>query len=178
VPPLGGDHRCTLDFGFVLDNPQGCYAILHLLETHDHGLTIIRQGWLWAAFAISAYYPLINLGATAGFESGSITTLLQGPGVLWSFGPSVVATILISVGGARSPIRRTERFHLGTVPIKNNKAITRFGQSCRNARTHIAETDETELAASEFVSRGLLISQSDLSRVLSRQARAFRLPTE
>jgi hypothetical protein len=127
-------------------------------------LTIIRQGWLWAAFAISAYYPLINLGATAGFGSGSITTLLQGPGVLWSFGPSVVATILISVGGARSPIRRTERFHLGTVPIKNNKAITRFGQSCRNARTHIAETDETELAASEFVSRGLLISQSDLSK--------------
>ena len=43
--------------------------------------------------ATSAYYPLINLTAAAGFESGSITTLLQGPGVLWSFGPSAVATI-------------------------------------------------------------------------------------
>jgi NodT family efflux transporter outer membrane factor (OMF) lipoprotein len=43
--------------------------------------------------AKSAYYPLINLTAAAGFESGSITTLLQGPGVLWSFGPSAVATI-------------------------------------------------------------------------------------
>jgi NodT family efflux transporter outer membrane factor (OMF) lipoprotein len=43
--------------------------------------------------ATSAYYPLINLGAAAGFESGSITTLFQGPGVLWSFGPSAVATI-------------------------------------------------------------------------------------
>jgi NodT family efflux transporter outer membrane factor (OMF) lipoprotein len=43
--------------------------------------------------ATSAYYPLINLAATAGFESGSITTLFQGPGVLWSFGPSAVATI-------------------------------------------------------------------------------------
>jgi NodT family efflux transporter outer membrane factor (OMF) lipoprotein len=43
--------------------------------------------------ATSAYYPLINLAATAGFESGSITSLFQGPGVLWSFGPSAVATI-------------------------------------------------------------------------------------
>ena len=43
--------------------------------------------------ATSAYYPLINLTAAAGLESGSITTLLQGPGVLWSFGPSAVATI-------------------------------------------------------------------------------------
>jgi NodT family efflux transporter outer membrane factor (OMF) lipoprotein len=44
--------------------------------------------------AASAYYPLINLTAAAGFESGSITTLLQGPGALWSFGPSAVETIL------------------------------------------------------------------------------------
>jgi NodT family efflux transporter outer membrane factor (OMF) lipoprotein len=43
--------------------------------------------------ATSAYYPIINLAAAAGFESGSITTLFQGPGVLWSFGPSAVATI-------------------------------------------------------------------------------------
>jgi NodT family efflux transporter outer membrane factor (OMF) lipoprotein len=43
--------------------------------------------------ATSAYYPLINLAATAGFESGSVTSLFQGPGVLWSFGPSAVATI-------------------------------------------------------------------------------------
>jgi NodT family efflux transporter outer membrane factor (OMF) lipoprotein len=43
--------------------------------------------------ATSAYYPLINLAATAGFESGSVTSLFQGPGALWSFGPSAVATI-------------------------------------------------------------------------------------
>ena len=43
--------------------------------------------------ATSAYYPLINLAAAAGFESGSISTLFQGPSVLWSFGPSAVATI-------------------------------------------------------------------------------------
>jgi NodT family efflux transporter outer membrane factor (OMF) lipoprotein len=44
--------------------------------------------------AKSAYYPLINLFGSGGFESGSITTLLQGPSALWSVGPSVAFTLL------------------------------------------------------------------------------------
>jgi NodT family efflux transporter outer membrane factor (OMF) lipoprotein len=43
--------------------------------------------------AKSAYYPLINLGASGGFESSSITTLLTGPSGLWSLGVSAVETI-------------------------------------------------------------------------------------
>jgi NodT family efflux transporter outer membrane factor (OMF) lipoprotein len=43
--------------------------------------------------AKSAYYPQISLGAAGGFESTSITTLLQGPSGLWSFGLSAVETI-------------------------------------------------------------------------------------
>jgi NodT family efflux transporter outer membrane factor (OMF) lipoprotein len=43
--------------------------------------------------AKSAYYPTISLGATGGFESSSITTLLNGPSGLWSFGLSVVGTL-------------------------------------------------------------------------------------
>jgi NodT family efflux transporter outer membrane factor (OMF) lipoprotein len=43
--------------------------------------------------AKSAYYPMISLGASGGFESSSITTLLQGPSGLWSVGLSVVGTI-------------------------------------------------------------------------------------
>ena len=43
--------------------------------------------------AKTAYYPLVNLGATGGFESGSITTLLQGPSALWSVGASALYTI-------------------------------------------------------------------------------------
>jgi outer membrane protein TolC len=34
--------------------------------------------------AKSAYYPLVNLGASGGFESSTITTLLTGPSGLWS----------------------------------------------------------------------------------------------
>jgi NodT family efflux transporter outer membrane factor (OMF) lipoprotein len=51
--------------------------------------------------AKSAYYPLINLGATGGFESSAITTLINGPSGLWSFGLSAVGTIF-DVGRRRS----------------------------------------------------------------------------
>ena len=43
--------------------------------------------------ARSAYYPMINLGASGGFESSSITTLLQGPSGLWSVGLSALGTL-------------------------------------------------------------------------------------
>ncbi len=43
--------------------------------------------------AKSAYYPVIGLGASGGFESASITTLLQGPSGLWSVGLSALGTI-------------------------------------------------------------------------------------
>jgi NodT family efflux transporter outer membrane factor (OMF) lipoprotein len=43
--------------------------------------------------AKSAYYPVIGLGASGGFESASITTLLQGPSGLWSLGLSALGTI-------------------------------------------------------------------------------------
>lgn len=40
-----------------------------------------------------AYYPLVNIFGSGGFESGTITTLLQGPSALWSVGPSALFTI-------------------------------------------------------------------------------------
>ena len=43
--------------------------------------------------AKTAYYPLLNLFGSGGFESGSITTLLQGPSGLWSVGSSALFTI-------------------------------------------------------------------------------------
>lgn len=51
--------------------------------------------------AKSAYYPQINLGATGGFESGVITTLLSGPSILWSAGPSALVTVF-DVGRRRA----------------------------------------------------------------------------
>jgi NodT family efflux transporter outer membrane factor (OMF) lipoprotein len=43
--------------------------------------------------AKSAYYPVIGLTGSGGFESSSITTLLQGPSGLWSVGLSAVGTL-------------------------------------------------------------------------------------
>jgi NodT family efflux transporter outer membrane factor (OMF) lipoprotein len=43
--------------------------------------------------AKAAYYPTISLGASGGFESGVITTLISGPSALWSAGGSAVAPI-------------------------------------------------------------------------------------
>jgi NodT family efflux transporter outer membrane factor (OMF) lipoprotein len=43
--------------------------------------------------AKTAYYPLVNIVASGGLESGTITTLLQGPSALWSVGASAAATI-------------------------------------------------------------------------------------
>ena len=43
--------------------------------------------------AKSAYYPVISLTGAGGFESSSITTLLNGPSGLWSLGASAVGTV-------------------------------------------------------------------------------------
>lgn len=43
--------------------------------------------------AKTAYYPLVNIAASGGFESGSITTLLQGPSALWSVGAAALFTV-------------------------------------------------------------------------------------
>ena len=43
--------------------------------------------------AKSAYYPVINLGLSGGFESSGITSLLDGPSGLWSLGASALGTV-------------------------------------------------------------------------------------
>jgi len=51
--------------------------------------------------AKSAYYPVIGLGGSGGFESANISTLLNGPSGLWSFGASALVTVF-DVGRRRS----------------------------------------------------------------------------
>jgi NodT family efflux transporter outer membrane factor (OMF) lipoprotein len=57
--------------------------------------------------AKTAYYPLINLGATGGFESSTITTLINGPSGLWSVGLSAVGTVFD--GGRRHALNDQAR---------------------------------------------------------------------
>jgi NodT family efflux transporter outer membrane factor (OMF) lipoprotein len=66
--------------------------------------------------AKSAYYPLINLGATGGFESSAITTLINGPSGLWSIGLSAAQPCSMEEGGAPSTTKR--------VPLMTLKSLT------------------------------------------------------
>lgn len=52
--------------------------------------------------AKTAYYPLITLDSSGGFESAALATLIQGPSGLWSFGAAGVETIFDA--GARRGI--------------------------------------------------------------------------
>jgi NodT family efflux transporter outer membrane factor (OMF) lipoprotein len=68
--------------------------------------------------AKAAYYPLINLAAAGGFESGKITTLISGPSTLWSVGPSAVFTL----------------FDVGRRRALSDEAIAFYDQSVANYR--------------------------------------------
>src|ERR1700686_3709915 len=59
--------------------------------------------------ARTAYYPLVNILGSGGFESGSITTLLQGPSALWSIGGSSLMTVFD--GGRRHALNDEARAH-------------------------------------------------------------------
>ena len=53
--------------------------------------------------AEAAYYPLVNIVASGGFESGDITALLQGPSAIWSIGAAAAVTVFD--GGRRRAAR-------------------------------------------------------------------------
>jgi NodT family efflux transporter outer membrane factor (OMF) lipoprotein len=68
--------------------------------------------------AKAAYYPTISLGATGGFESGVITTLISGPSILWSAGGSAVMPL----------------FDAGRRRANEDQAIAAYDQAVANYR--------------------------------------------
>jgi NodT family efflux transporter outer membrane factor (OMF) lipoprotein len=71
--------------------------------------------------AKAAYYPNITLGAAGGFESGVITTLISGPSVFWSAGPSALFTV----------------FDLGRRRAASDQAIAAYDQAVANYRQSV-----------------------------------------
>jgi NodT family efflux transporter outer membrane factor (OMF) lipoprotein len=77
--------------------------------------------------AKAAYYPVIGLGASGGFESSSITTLLNGPSGLWSLGFSAVTTIF-DVGRRRAASDQAIAAYDQTVANYRETVLTGFQQ--------------------------------------------------
>jgi NodT family efflux transporter outer membrane factor (OMF) lipoprotein len=77
--------------------------------------------------AKAAYYPTISLGATGGFESGVITTLISGPSIFWSAGGSAVAPIF-DAGRRRANLDQAIAAYDQTVANYRETVLTGFQQ--------------------------------------------------
>jgi len=77
--------------------------------------------------AKAAYYPTISLGATGGFESGVITTLISGPSALWSVGGSAI-TPIFDAGRRRANMDQAIAAYDQTVANYRETVLTGFQQ--------------------------------------------------
>jgi NodT family efflux transporter outer membrane factor (OMF) lipoprotein len=77
--------------------------------------------------AKSAYYPVINLAASGGFESSAITTLINGSSGLWSIGLSAVGTVF-DVGRRRALNDQARAAYDSQVANYRESVLTAFQQ--------------------------------------------------
>jgi len=77
--------------------------------------------------AKSAYYPVANLGASGGFESAAISTLLTGPSGLWSVGASALGTVF-DVGRRRALTDEARAAYDYQVAAYKESVLTGFQQ--------------------------------------------------
>ncbi|MBV9609900.1 MAG: efflux transporter outer membrane subunit [Acidobacteria bacterium] len=77
--------------------------------------------------AKSAYYPVISLGASGGFESVSISTLLNGPSGIWSLGVSALGTVF-DVGRRRALTDQAREAYDAQVATYKQTVLTGFQQ--------------------------------------------------
>ena len=94
--------------------------------------------------AKAAYYPTISLGATGGFESGVISTLISGPSILWSAGGSAIAPIF-DAGRRRANLDQAIAAYDQTVANYRETVLTGFQQVEDNlAALRILENEAQE----------------------------------
>ncbi|MGB8323703.1 MAG: efflux transporter outer membrane subunit [Candidatus Acidiferrum sp.] len=103
--------------------------------------------------AKAAYYPTISLGATGGFESGVITTLISGPSVLWSAGGSAVEP-LFDAGRRRANLDQAIAAYDQTVANYRETVLTGFQQVEDNVAAlrileHEAQVQDKAVVAAE-----------------------------
>jgi NodT family efflux transporter outer membrane factor (OMF) lipoprotein len=106
--------------------------------------------------AKAAYYPLVNLTGSGGFESGSITTLLQGPSGLWSVGAAALVTVF-DVGRRRAVTDEAIQGYDYAVASYRQTVLAGFQQVEDNlAALRILEHEATVQSAAVQASRSSL----------------------
>jgi NodT family efflux transporter outer membrane factor (OMF) lipoprotein len=109
--------------------------------------------------AKAAYFPLITISPTGGFESAVITTLIQGPSGLWSFGGAAAETIF-DAGRRRGVSDQAIASHEQFVASYRETVLTAFQEVEDNlAALRILEDEaKTEDAAVAAAQHSLALS--------------------
>jgi NodT family efflux transporter outer membrane factor (OMF) lipoprotein len=109
--------------------------------------------------AKAAYYPLVNIVGEGGFNSGAITTLFQGPSVIWSVGLSASMTIF-DVGRRRALSDEAKAGYDSSVASYRETVLVAFQQVEDNlAALRILEQEAgTQATAVEAAQRSLSLS--------------------
>ena len=111
--------------------------------------------------AKTAYYPLVNIFASGGFESGTITTLFQGPSALWAVGASAAQTIFDG-GRIRASNDQAKAAYVSTVATYRQTVLTAFQQVEDNlAALRILEQEaQVQATAVQAAQRSLDLSNT------------------
>ena len=108
----------------------------------------------------TAYYPLVNIVASGGFNSGAITTLFQGPSAIWSIGAQALFTIF-DAGRRRAGVDQAKASYDSSVASYRQTVLTAFQQVEDNlAALRILEQEAgVQATAVEAAERSLELSQ-------------------
>jgi NodT family efflux transporter outer membrane factor (OMF) lipoprotein len=108
-----------------------------------------------------AYYPVVNLFASGGFDSKSITTLIQGPSAIWAVGASAAVTVF-DVGRRRALNDQARAAYDSTVDSYRQTVLTAFEEVEDNvAALRILEEEAgVQAEAVEAAERSLALSNT------------------
>jgi NodT family efflux transporter outer membrane factor (OMF) lipoprotein len=111
--------------------------------------------------ARAAYFPLLTLSGSGGFESAAITTLIQGPSGLWSFGGAAVET-LFDAGRRRGVSEQAIAAHEQFVANYRQTVLSAFEEVEDNlaALRILEEEAKTEDAAVRAAQHSLALSEN------------------
>jgi len=111
--------------------------------------------------AISAYYPTITLGASAGFEGTSLANLFTWPSRFWSLGPSA-AQLLWDGGRRRGLTEQAQAAYDVTVANYRQSVLNAFQNVEDNLAglRYLEQESREQAAAVTYAERSLQLAQN------------------